>query len=152
MLINTTTSSRVNTFRYLEHTSDIGIEVTASTIENLFQHAAEGLLSIFIDPKQIRSIETRAISLHAGDDESLLFRWLNEWLFLFDCDGFIPKKFRSLQYSRDESGVSINAFVLGDHFDERIHAVRTYVKAATYHKLSIEKTESGYIARVFFDV
>jgi SHS2 domain-containing protein len=46
----------------------------------------------------------------------------------------------------------IRATAQGEKFNPARHRSRTYIKAATYHQLSIKKTPRGWQATVFLDV
>jgi SHS2 domain-containing protein len=46
----------------------------------------------------------------------------------------------------------IRATAQGEKFNPARHRSRTYIKAVTYHQLSIKKAQDGYEATVFLDV
>lgn len=46
----------------------------------------------------------------------------------------------------------LEATAWGEKFDETRHKPRTYIKAATYHQLSVAKTPGGWEATVYIDV
>ena len=143
----------MNSFRYLDHIADVGIEVIAETLNDLYCTAAQALTKLFMDDSSVDQGETRTITLHAQDNESLLFQWLNEILFLFDSEGFILKEVYQIEIAMTaENMFKLEASLAGERFNPERHQVRTYVKAATYHHLSITSELSSFRARIFLDV
>lgn len=133
---------------YLEHPSDIGIEAHGATCAEVFSRAAAALIAIILDPSTVRAAERRSINLRASDAEQLLVRWLSEILYLYDGQGFVV----------GESVITcctptmLEASVAGESFNAARHAVRTDVKAVTYHQVSVLQTADGWHIRVFLDI
>jgi len=135
-------------FEILEHPSDLGIEARGDTLENLFRHAALGLMSVMSESSKIRSIEQRGITVHARDRENLLVRWLTEILFLVDAEKFLTSDITVDQVL----DTSLTAIVFGEPYHPSIHELKLGVKAVTYHQLTIQKIDHLWIARVFVDI
>jgi SHS2 domain-containing protein len=49
-----------------------------------------------------------------------------------------------------EDGVKL--MLKGGTFDPERHSSKLVIKAATYHRLKVEKLEDGYLAEVIFDI
>src|SRR5215813_12601958 len=79
------------TYREIEHTADVGIEVTADNLPALFASAGEALYALIADPTTIKSHETINISATGDNPEHLLHAWLCELLALFNVQGFVGK-------------------------------------------------------------
>ena len=127
----------MGTHRLLEHTADMGIEANGETLEELFAQAAYGLLEIIAGVPEAVSREEKSVTLKGGDTEELLVNWLNEILYLFEIQGFFP-----LDFEVEEVGWNrLRARVRGEPFDPRRHVVEREVKAVTYHRLRVEKTD-----------
>lgn len=135
-------------FKTIDHTADIGIEVQADSLRELFEGAAYAMLSLMVDPAEVRQWETRELSLKAGDIDELMFVWLNELLFMVDSDGLLLSGFEVKRI--DETG--LEAVVRGEPLDLRRHRIEEEIKAATYHGLLVEKSGDGWMARVILDV
>ena len=135
-------------FTILEHPSDIGIEASAGSVEAAFALAAEGLMSVIVDPTTVASRERRAVTLPAMDEERLLVRWLGEVLWLYDGAGFVSSRFEVSRASA--SGLAATA--IGEPLDPRRHAMRLDVKAVTYHGVSVERGAGACAVRVFLDI
>lgn len=135
-------------FKTIEHTADIGIEVEASTLPELFEGAAYAVMSLLAEPEAIEQKATRRTALEAGDLDELMFMWLNELLFILDSEGLVFSGFEVAV-----EGSSLSAVLLGEPIDRKKHSLKTEVKAATYHELHVGRSEENvWLARVILDV
>jgi SHS2 domain-containing protein len=134
--------------RLLEHTADMGIAASGATLEELFAEAACGLMEIIAGAAAGSVREERAVTVTGGDPGELLVNWLNEVLYLFGTRGFFPVDFEV----EEVAGNRLRARVGGEPFDPLRHAVEREVKAVTYHRLLVEKTNGLWHARVYVDL
>lgn len=134
-------------FEEIEHTADVGIVARGGSLEELFEHAAVGLMHFLIDPHAGVAREHREVVVEADDLEGLLVAWLNELLVLLNADGFLPVRWTV----RELTDRRLRADVAGEPVDANRHKFRLDVKAATYHQLQIRKN-SEWHAQVIFDV
>ena len=132
----------------LEHPADVGIEARGASLADAFAQAAEGLMSVILDPARVARRESRRIDLTASDTEQLLVRWLSEVLYLFDGCGFAASHFEV----QILAPASLTATVYGEIFSPSRHTVRTDVKAVTYHLLNIEQGPDECVVRVYLDI
>lgn len=128
-------------YRILDHEADIGFEAYGQGEEELFQNAAFGLFSLIMDLKTVLPVTERHITITGNGEALILF--LNELLYLWDVDKFIPM---TITIKR-EQGV-INVVLRGEIFDEKRHFVLTQVKAVTYHQFAITE-DQGRLKAVF---
>ncbi len=135
-------------FRVLEHPSDTGLEVVASSWEGLLRTAANGLMHVIAGGSEIRPTESRRIVVVAPDREMLLVRWLSELLYLYDAEHFLAGSVRFERADEHE----VVAEVAGERIDPARHALSLDVKAVTYHGLAVESGGGGWRARVFLDI
>ncbi|MGD0337812.1 MAG: archease [Bacteroidota bacterium] len=135
-------------FKLLEHPADIGIEATGSTLVEAFASAAEGLISIIVDPETVRTQILQRIEIEADDDEALLVKWLNELVYLFDAEHFVCSKIEI------HSLVShtLKATIHGELFLQDRHTTRMDIKAVTFHQLFIGECNGRWTIRVFVDI
>ena len=137
----------IKEFELIDHTADVGIIAYGSSINQVFANAAKAMFSIITELDSVREVLYRDISVAAPDSESLLVAWLNELVYLFDTENVLFKRF----------GVSIlgdtqlEARGYGEKVDLSRHKLKTGIKAATYHMLSVDKN-NGYQVRVIFDI
>ena len=107
----------VETFRYIDHVGDLGIEVSGEDLSALFQHAAEAFFQIITNPETIREEERREISVHAASLEELLVKWLTEFVYLLDAESMLFKSF----HVRTLDEYCLEAVAVGEHFDALRH-------------------------------
>jgi len=135
-------------FTILEHPADLGIRACGTTLAQAFEVVAYGLISLILDSKSIRCVESRKVRVSAQNYQQLLVRWLNEILFLYDGERFAPVEFEIQELSE----CRLVAEVRGTNCDSEIYQTRLDVKAVTYHQLFINQTQGGYSLQVFLDV
>lgn len=135
-------------FEIMDHTADAGIIAWGDTIEEVFINAARGMFSLITDSDAVSRTTRREIRLEAPDREELLVAWLNELLYLLDTDKIIFGDFRIDTISDS----SLVATALGERLDLSRHAIKTQVKAATYHMLKIAATDGRLRAQVILDI
>lgn len=135
-------------YRYINHTSDLGMEIYGKDLEELF---ANGLYAIFdniLDLNTVKIIESRKIELSAQNTEDLLMDWFRELVFIFATEYFIAKEIKLIKIQDNK----LSAEILGEIFDKAKHKIKIEIKTPTYHMFNIKKTEAGYVATVIFDV
>lgn len=135
-------------FQILDHPADIGIEVKGKSLGDLLINAALGTSYLMIEPNEITASIKKEINLKGDNIEDLFTKWLDEIIYLFDCEGFLIKTVRVSTLQER----SINATFEGEKFDPNKHKIKLYLKAVTYHQLEIKETKNGWEAIVFFDV
>ncbi|MCX7994218.1 MAG: archease [candidate division WOR-3 bacterium] len=134
-------------YKYLNHTADLGIEVEEETIEELFISTARAIFDTQIEGEILKSKEL-SFEIAGESLEELLIEWCRELIYNFSVKGFIP-----VDYKIDISpGFKLNAWLVGDNFDQKRHKIKLEVKNATYHNLSVKKINGFYRARIIFDV
>jgi SHS2 domain-containing protein len=136
------------TFELLDHPADIGFRARGATLEELFATCAHALVSVILDPSNIRPIESTSIPGTGEDLESLLVNWLNEVLYHVDGQRFAPGEFAVVRVGE----TSVDCTALGEPWDRERHPPRVAVKAVTYHQLKVEQTTDGWVADVYVDI
>ena len=134
-------------FEILNHTADAGIIAYGSNINEAFANAAKGMFSLITELDDIQEVLHRDIEVTAYDEESLLVEWLNEFIYLFDAENIIFKRFDITEFSN----TYLKATAYGEKVDSSRHKLKTGVKATTYHLLRVDK-DNGYKVQVIFDI
>lgn len=133
----------------IEHTADVGIELTAPDVRSAFELAAAAMFDMISDLTHVRDESCQVVRVHGrpGDLPNLMVRWLSELLYFFEGEGLLLCSFRI-----DElGGGAIAATVGGEPWDPKRHVLKTEIKAATYHDLEIDEVEGAWRVRVIFD-
>ena len=134
-------------FVEFDHSGDIGIEASGRSLAEMLQNATLGLLSLFRWNPVGRSVERR-IRVSSFSAEDLVVDWLNEVISTVGTFGELYG-----EADIEPAGEWYAEGVLrGEGIDADKHALRFDVKAATYHRLVVERRPDGYHARVIFDL
>ncbi|MEO0092269.1 MAG: archease [candidate division WOR-3 bacterium] len=135
-------------YRYLDHTSDLGMEIYGKDLNELF---ANGLFAIFdniLDLETVEIRETKEINIASQSLEELLFDWFRELLFIFATEFFVAKEVKEIKIENNR----LRAIIAGEKFDRNRHRIKIEIKTPTYHMFDLQKTDLGYKATVIFDV
>ena len=135
-------------YELLDHTADLGIRVSAGTLEELFENAGLALFDLLTDLSRVRPAARYQLSLRAENLEGLLVQWLRELLYRFFGEKTAFCRLEVTHLTQD----SLSAVCLGERMSPDRHAFRTEIKAVTYHGLRVARTEEGWTADVIFDI
>ena len=135
-------------YELLEHTADIGIRVRANNVNELFKNTASAMFQVIAEPKgsTTQVAEEISITLNAENIEQLFVNWLNELLSLSATKELIFTSFKVILLENNRLETVACGAPMGDF------RIKAEIKAATYHELKLERTASGWIAEVIFDV
>ena len=135
-------------FRLLEHTADMGLEVTAASGPELFAEVARALLMLLGGTPAALPAEERTIEIAAAESQELLINWLNELLFLLETRRF----YLADVVIEELTPTRLRARLRGEPLDSGRHAFARDAKAATYHQLQLEERANGWYARIYLDL
>ena len=135
-------------YTLIDHTADLGIEVTGTSEEELFADAAIAMIDLIVDSDHIQNTLTRSLIVVGMDQVDLLINFLREILYSFNGENFLLKNLAIAELT----STTIKATLFGEYYDPGRHAIKTELKAVTYHQAAIWKTDGVWKARVIFDV
>jgi SHS2 domain-containing protein len=141
-------------YEYLEDfgTADIAFQATGRDLPELFMAAADATMNVMIDNLDgIEPRETLQIELSNDNIDLLLFDLLQELIFLKDAERLLLRV-REVQIIEKDENYFVKASARGEPLDAERHHQRADVKAVTLHDFSVERTESGWKARVLLDI
>lgn len=133
---------------YLDHTADIGCEVSGKTRRQLFEHAGKALFSLIVSPDLIVEREEIPVVVSGMDTADLWVSFLRELLYLVNGTQFIG---RSVVVTRMDN-TSLTGVVRGEQLDLPRHRPLREVKAVTYHEAEVTRTPSGWRGRFICDI
>jgi SHS2 domain-containing protein len=135
-------------FREIEHTADLAVEMTGATFPALLAVSGEALFSLIADPENIEMRDEIPVSATGDGPEELLHAWLCEVLARFNIDGFIGKNCAIDQITADR----VDGRIRGEKLDLTRHGFRTEIKGVTYHDFRVWQEDGLWHARIIFDV
>lgn len=132
-------------FRELEHMADIALEVTANTLEELFNEAAYGMMAVLYGSEEIsRHLDiTVTVTVDGCDVETRLVSFLSELLYHNETTRLIVTDCR-VSFRND----TVIAHVQGYNGE----APTKEIKAVTFHGMEINTSDKGYTTTIVFDV
>ena len=134
-------------FEFLEHTADIKFRAFGKTLEEVFENSALAISNI-IYKEEIKEEKKLKIKVKGKDLESLLYNFLEEFLFLFDSENFLLSDVKSIKI--DEKNLTAEAEVSGD--DAKNYKINIGIKAITYNEMFVKKGKDGWETQVVVDV
>jgi len=141
-------ASKNGSFREIEHTADLAIEVTADSLSELFSTTGEALFALIADPKTIEGRNEISVTANGKGPEELLHAWLRELLAQFNLKNFIAVHCKIDQLT-DEY---VAGTITGDNLDLNRHRFYTEIKGVTYHDFKVWQENGHWYARIIFDV
>ena len=139
-------------YRFIDHTADIAFEVEAESLDELMEEASKAFYEAFVFVDKLEVSEEVTLEVEADSEDYLLYKWLNELLYLFDTRHFAGKVVR-VQVSTPESEDEVlkaRGVITGGKLRDEL--VRCEPKAITLHRFAVEKKNGGWRAFVVVDI
>ena len=134
-------------YEILQHTADVRLRVTASSLQELFADALRGLMAVMHGapvPVGAHSVRPETIELDSVDLTALLVDFLNEALVraVVSRRAFTGASFASLGETHLSATLTS---VPAASFDEE-------VKAVTYHEAEVRRSGEGWTTMLVLDI
>ena len=126
-------------YRHLEHSTDVIIEVTAPDLITAFEIAGKSVIETIIDSSKIEEKTVKYVSVTGKDLRYLLYNWLEEIIILTITDGFAIKQISVKIQNKD--GYEIDAELSGEKIDIKKHGFKVEIKSPTFHEMHIQQDE-----------
>ncbi|KFQ17282.1 Protein archease, partial [Merops nubicus] len=127
-------------YEYLDHTADVQLHAWGDTLEEAFEQCAMAMFGYMTDTETVEPLETVEVEAEGHDMLSLLFHFLDEWLYKFSANEFfIPREVKVV--SIDRMQFKIRSIGWGEEFSLSKHPQGTEVKAITYSAMQICEDE-----------
>jgi SHS2 domain-containing protein len=138
----------VKRFEILDHTADIGIIVHGENLKALFENAGKAFFHLITDLRKVKLRVERRVNIEGESLDRLMVDWLSELLYLHDVEMLLFRGFKVDSIGED----GLKATVKGEPFQEGVHAIKTEVKAVTYHRIEVRKENRKWRAQIIFDL
>jgi len=139
---------------FLEHTADIKIKSFGKNLNEIFENFALAVSEYLSRGEKIKNIKKKKITVKGEDNESLLYNFLDELIYLLDAKNFVVSKAKATTFKKGSTSpneIILEAEVYGDsasQYDDLDH-----IKAATYAEMYIkQKKDNSWEAQVVLDV
>ncbi|KAJ7304429.1 hypothetical protein JRQ81_011988 [Phrynocephalus forsythii] len=89
-------------YEYLDHTADVQLHAWGDTLEEAFEQCAMAMFGYMTDTETVEPLDTVEVKAEGHDMLSLLYNFLNEWLYKFSAeDFFVPRgtEVKAITYS-----------------------------------------------------
>ena len=134
-------------YKFLDSiTSDVMYEAYGKDLKQVFENAAEALLSVICKIKDVKPKETEEFEIKGENLEELMINWLQGIIAIVDTE----QKFFSKVEVEEIDKAHIRAKLSGEPI--RPGLGETVVKAVTYYNYKFEKTKEGYKVTVSLDI
>jgi SHS2 domain-containing protein len=127
------------------HTGEVELWLAAPSLPELFAEAARALAALMAEGgTRTADPPSATVAVGAQDRATLLVEWLNELILLAETRKAVFDRVEVERLSETEIVAEVRGLAEPQ--------VRTAVKAATLHALSLDEDETGFRARVVLDV
>lgn len=139
-------------YEYLDHTADVQCHTWGKTLEEAFGVMIPCMFNYMTDLSKVEIQPDQAVEfiVQSHDMKSLLFKYMDEFLFRFSTDGFCCKKATILEF--DKKAFKLTVRGEGELWDPSKHAQGTEIKAITYSNMQIHEKEGKADLYVIVDI
>ncbi|MDO5811211.1 MAG: archease [Methanobrevibacter sp.] len=124
-------------FDYFEATADIGLKAYGKDINEAFENAGLAIFNIISDTSDIEAITEIEFEVASEDEVSLLYDYLEELLFYHETEFMLFSEF----HVKIDENLNLKANIKGEPIDWNKHERKTEIKAITFHKMDVKKTD-----------
>ena len=138
-------------FKYLDHSADIKFIVHSNSLEGAFSDSILAVSNIIIDiNSHSKTSKIKEIILEANNFERLLYELIEEIIFIFETEKFIPKKIKEINIKEKNNSKKIKCKIEMSSIKNK--KIKTGIKAMTYHEMKIKKKNKSYIIECVVDI
>ena len=138
-------------YKFLEHTADTKFQAFGNNLEEAFSNAAIAMFEVMVKTEKIEKKIVKKIELKADDKESLLYKWLEELLFLLDTEFFMLNNIKSMTIKQEGEKYSLISEIEGDTYKDEYN-MHGSIKAVTYNEMFVKEEKGKAIVQVVLDI
>jgi len=139
-------------YKYIEHVADLKFQAFGKSLEEAFANAAIALYDFVTKTEQIEPKIEEKIEIESEDNKSLLYDFLEQFVFLIDTKQFLLHEIKEIKITRvNHEKLKLTATAVGDTADSK-YEVGGDVKAVTYNDMFIKKQDDHYVVQVLMDI
>jgi len=138
-------------FKFLEHTADIKFQAFGKNIEEVFKNSALALKESISEDKIKEKIKKKIFADVEGRGiEGALQGFLEEFLFLFETEGFLLSRILEIKVEEKQGAYFITCKMTGDK--AKNYEITNHVKAVTFNEIFVRKEKGKWVGQIVLDV
>ena len=137
-------------YKFLEHTADLKIIVEENSLERAFKTSVMALKEVIAENIRVRTTLKKTISVEGEDLSDLLYKFIEEFLFLLDSEDFLVSKIEKLEIRENEKGYALTTNVSGDKSSR--YNFSNSVKAITFNDMFVKEEKGKFRIQFVLDV
>jgi len=106
-----------------------------STLKEAFEEVTLAMFNYMVELDNVEIKDTHEIDVEGHDLDSLLYNFMDEWLFVFSTEWFICTEINITEFDKEK--FKIKATGKGEKLDKKKHTTGTEIKAITYSAMQI---------------
>ena len=134
--------------REIDHTADLGFELWADSVEELYSEGIRALAELCFEPGTVRPTQRRPLRAVGATSEERMVRWLQEAYLQLESDLWLAAD--AVDVGCD--GDAVSGTLVGEPYDPGRHTLHTEIKAITYHGMEIGRSGDLWRTQVIVDV
>jgi len=133
-------------YTFLEHTSDIRMRVTGTSLKELFTDALAGMMAAVRPIQPLQPVKAqRTIALQAGDATALLVEFLSEALAWTHREQEVYTSVRFMAVNEHALNAQLSGYQASSFAED--------IKAVTYHEADVVRDAQGtWSTNIIFDI
>ena len=139
-----------SSYKFIDHTADIAVEISADTIEELFIVSARAFKEAVVEFNPKNTSEDFNLILDSHSIEALLVGFLNELNFRLIYKRKISININNMKIIQNGDNWNLQCILQESIIDE--NKIKTEIKSVTYHQMEIKKENGKYFTRIVFDI
>ena len=132
-------------YEFLKHIGELKFRAYGKTLSEMFENCAFAVSYIFSRGGKIKSLKTKKIEISAEDYGALLYKFIEELIYLLDAEGFIVSK-TDVKIDRN----NLSCVVYGD--DASKYKDLDAIKSPTYAEMYVRQNKGIWECQVVLDV
>ena len=124
-------------YEYFEATADIGFYAFGKDLNEAFENAATAMFNIITDTANVKPKSKIEFEITSEDEVALLYDYLEELLFYHEVNFMLFSDF----HVKIDDNLNLKATILGEEINWERHERKTEIKAVTFHKMAVKKTD-----------
>lgn len=124
-------------YEYFDVTADIGFKAYGESLNESFENAGLAIFNIISDTSNVEPKKEISFKIRSEDEISLLYDFLEELLFYHEIEFMLFSEF----HVEIDDMLQLRATIRGEAIDWDRHERKTEIKAITYHKMDVRKTD-----------